>query len=83
MWAVSKSEIKHGFHNIISITQRQCPTGRVFQYWVGSCRVLEKIPGSGSGSGRVGVLKNTIGYFQVSLLEFYSRVIPGIPGISG
>ena len=43
-----------------------CPTGRVFQY--GSGRVLGKIPGSGSGSGRVGVLKYTIGYFQVSFL---------------
>ena len=30
----------------------QGPTGRVFQYQVGSARVLEKIPGS--GSGRVG-----------------------------
>ena len=46
----------------------QCPAGRVFQYRVGSGRVLEKIPGSGSGSGRVGVLKYTIGYFQVSFL---------------
>ena len=46
----------------------QCPAGRVFQYRVGSGRVLDKIPGSGSGSGRVGVLKNTIGYFRVSFL---------------
>ena len=46
----------------------QCPTGRVFQYRVGSGRVLEKMPGSGSGSGRVGMLKNTIGYFRVSFL---------------
>ena len=67
----------------------QCPTGRVFQYRVGSGRVLEKIPGSGSGSGRVGVLKNTIGYFRVSFLlsgnsgySGYFRVIPGIPGNS-
>ena len=35
---------------------------------IGSGRVLEKIPGSGSGSGRVGVLKNTVGYFRVSFL---------------
>ena len=55
----------------------QCPTGRVFQYRIGSGRVLEKIPGSGSGSGRVGVLKYAIGYFRVS---FYSRVFPGISG---
>ena len=50
---------------------------RVGFFNVGSGRVLEKIPGSGSGLGRVGVLKNTIGYL------FYSRVIPGIPGIFG
>ena len=41
---------------------------------IGSGRVLEKIPGSGSGSGRVGVLKYTIGYFRVSIL---------LSGISG
>ena len=71
-------------------TQRQCPAGRVFQYRVGSGRVSEKIPGSGSGSGRVGVSKFTIGYFRVSFLLsgisgylFYSRVFPGISGISG
>ena len=60
----------------------QCPTGRVFQYRVGSGRVLEKIPGSGSGSGRVGVLKYTIGYFRVSFLlsgnSGYSWVFSGI-----
>ena len=55
----------------------QCPTGRVFQYRVGSGRVLEKIPGSGSGSGRVGVLKYTIGYFRVSFL------LSGISGYVG
>ena len=58
----------------------QCPAGRVFQYRVGSGRVLDKIPGSGSGSGRVGVSKNTIGYFQAS---FFFRVFLGILGISG
>ena len=46
----------------------QCPAGRVFQYRVGSGRVLDKIPGIGSGSGRVGVSKYAIGYFRVSLL---------------
>ena len=55
----------------------QCPAGRVFQYRVGSGRVLDKIPGSGSGSGRVGVSKYTIGYL------FYFRVFPGFSGISG
>ena len=59
----------------------QCPAGRVFQYRVGSGRVLDKIPGSGSGSGRVGVSKNMIGYFRVSFVYF--RVFPGISGISG
>ena len=58
-------------------TKKQCPTGRVFQYRVGSGRVLEKIPGSGPGSGRVGMLKNTIGYFRVSLL------LSGNSGYSG
>ena len=60
----------------------QCPASRVFQYWVGLGRVLEKIPGS--GSGRVGVLKYTIGYFRVSFLlsgiSGYSWVFPGIFG---
>ena len=65
----------------------QCPAGRVFQHRVGSGRVLDKIPGIGSGSGRVGVSKYTIGYFRVSLLLSgifgyfgYFRVISGIFG---
>ena len=49
-------------------TDSQGPTGRVFQYRVGSGRVLDKIPGIGSGSGRVGVSKYANGYFRVSLL---------------
>ena len=64
--------------------------GRVFQYRVGSGRVLDKIPGSGSGSGRVGVSKYTIGYFRVSFLLSgisgyvgYFRVFPGMSGIYG
>ena len=52
----------------------QCPAGRVFQY-----RVLNKIPGSGSGSGRVRVSKNMIRYFRVCRvflgLPIYTRVI--------
>ena len=55
----------------------QCPAGRVFQYQVGSDLVLDKIPGSRSGSGRVGVSKNTIGYFRVSFL------LSGISGYVG
>ena len=69
---------------------KQCPAGRVFQYWVGSGRVLDKIAGSGSGSGRVGVLKFTIGYFRVSFLLSgisgyfgYFRVCRVFTGISG
>ena len=49
-------------------TCKQCPAGRVFHYRVGSGRVLDKIPGIGSGSGRVGVSKYANGYFRVSLL---------------
>ena len=50
---------------------------RVGFFNIGSGRVLDKIPGSGSGSGRVGVSKNTIGYFRVSFF------LSGISGISG
>ena len=68
----------------------QCPAGRVFQHRVGSARVLDKIPGSGSGSGQVGVSKNTIGYFRVSFFLSgisgyfgYFRVCWVFSGISG
>ena len=54
-----------------------CSAQRVGFFNIGSGRVLEKIPGSGSGSGRVGVLKNTIGYFRVSFL------LSGNSGYSG
>ena len=50
---------------------------RVGFFNIGSGRVLDKIPGSGSGSGRVGVSKNTIRYFRVSFF------LSGILGISG
>ena len=57
---------------------------RVGFFNIGSGRVLEKIPGSGSGLGRVGVLKYTIGYFRVSFLlsgiSGYFRVFWGISG---
>ena len=49
-------------------SREQCPAGRVFQYRVGLGRVLDKIPGSGLGLGRVGVSKYTIGYILVSFL---------------
>ena len=65
-------------------------TGRVFQYRVGSGQVLDKILGSGSGSGRVGVSKYTIRYFLLSFLLSgisgyvgYFQVFPGMSGISG
>ena len=58
----------------------------------GSGRVLDKILGSRSGSGRVGVSKYTIGYFRVSFLLLgisgylgiswyvrYFRVFLGLP----
>ena len=63
---------------------------RVGFFNIGSGRVLDKIPGSGSGSGRVGVLKSTNGYFRVSFLLsgssgyfVYSRVCRVFTGISG
>ena len=49
---------------------------RVGFFNIGSGWVVDKIPGSGLGSGKVGVSKNTIGYFQVSFL------LSGISGIS-
>ena len=62
---------------------------RVGFFNIGSGRVLDKIPGSGSGSGRVGVSKNTIGYFRVSFLLLgifgyfgYYRVCQVFSGIS-
>ena len=63
---------------------------RGFSRRVGSGRVFDKIPGSGSGSGRVRVSKNTIGYFRVSFLLSgisgyfgYFRVCRVFSGISG
>ena len=62
------------------MTTDQCPAGRVFQYRVGSGQVLDKIPGSGSGSGRVGVSKIRSG---ISGYLFYFRVFRVFPGMSG
>ena len=57
---------------------------------IGSGRVLDKIPGSRSGSGRVEMSKYTIGYFRVSFLLSgisgyfgYFRVCRVFSGISG
>ena len=59
------------------LSSLMCSAQRVGFFSIGSGRVLNKIPGSGSGSGRVRVSKNTIGYFQVSFF------LSGISGISG
>ena len=63
---------------------------RVGFFNIGSGRVLDKIPGSGPGSGQVGVSKNTIGYFRVSFFLSgisgyfgYIRVCWVFSGISG
>ena len=53
---------------------------RVGFFNIGSGRVLDKILGSGSGSGRVGVSKNTIGYFRYL---FFFRVFSGKSGYVG
>ena len=50
---------------------------RVGFFNIGSGRVLDKILGSGLGSGRVGVSKYMIGYFRVSFL------LSGISGYFG
>ena len=52
---------------------------RVGFFNIGSGRVLDKIPGS--GSGRVGVSKYTIGYFRVS--QIHSYVSDGMDGWGG
>ena len=69
--------------NIWSLAQR------VGSFNIRSGRVLDKIPGSGSGSGRVGVSKYMIGYFRVSFLPSgisgyfgYFRVWQVFSGIS-
>ena len=76
--------LNRGMHLVVSSAQR------VGFFNIGSGRVLDKIPGSGSGSGRVGVSKNTIGYFRVSFLLSgisgyfgYFRVCRVFSGISG
>ena len=50
---------------------------RVGFFNIGSGRVLDKIPSSRSGSGRVGVSENMIGYFRVPFL------LSGISGYLG
>ena len=72
--------MRRGFQIILNETTRQQPEGQVCSaqrvgfFNIGSGRVLDKIPGSESGSGRVGVLKYSIGYFRVF------RVFLGISG---
>ena len=61
-----------------------CSVQRVGFFKIGSGRLKDEIPGSGSGSGWVGVLKYTIGYVQVisllSGISGYSWVFPGNSG---
>ena len=56
---------------------------RVGFFNIGSGRVLDKIPGSGSGSGQVGVSKYTIGLFSGIFFTFgyfrVFRVFLGLP----
>ena len=59
---------------------------RVGFFNIGSGQVVDKILGSGSGSGRVGASKYTIRYFRVSILlsgisgyAGYFRVFLGLP----
>ena len=75
-------------HQSTSNTITPIRAQRVGFFNIGSGRVLDKIPGSGSGSGRVGVSKYTIGYFRVSFLLSgisgyvgYFRVFLGMSGI--
>ena len=72
------------------LSQLNTSAQRVGFFNIGSGRVLDKIPGSGSGLGRVGVSKNTIWYFRVSFLLSgisgyfgYFRVCRVFSGISG
>ena len=88
--------MKFAFYHILSIAlffkmaAIALSAQRVGFFNIGSGRVLDKIPGSGSGSGRVGVSKNTIGYFWVSFFLSgisgyfgYFRVCRVFSGISG
>ena len=58
----------------------QCPAGRVFHYRVGSGRVLDKIPGSGSGRS---VEINDRVFPDIFFTLDYSRVCRVFSGISG
>ena len=68
----------HIFWHLVFLDQGMAASAqRVGFFNIGSGRVLDKIPGSGSGSGRVGVSKNMIGYFRVPFL------LSGISGYLG
>ena len=85
--------IQENSHQLVSIEIDEyvvTSAQRVGFFNIGSGRVLDKIPGSGSGSGRVGVSKNMIGYFRVPFLLSgisgyfgYFRVCRVFLGISG
>ena len=71
-----KSQIISSY-TIIQIKSVKASVQRVGFFNIGLGRVLDKIPGSWSGSGRVGVSKYKIGYFRVSFL------LSGISGYVG
>ena len=61
-----------------------CSAQQVGFFNIGSGRIVNKIPGSGSGSGWVGVSKYTIGYFRVCRVFWVFLGIYGfIPDVSG
>ena len=62
---ITKMEIRPKLRPEVINSLIKIPRGsaqRVGFFNIGSGWVLDKIPGSGSGSGQVGVSKNTIGY---------------------
>ena len=63
-----------GAGTVIGLTGGPCPAGRVFQYRVGSGRVLDKIPG----------ISFSLGYFQVFwVFRVFSGIFGYFLGISG
>ena len=73
--AASRQQSKNLIINNGTSSKNQCSVHctmssaqRVGFFNIGLGRVFDKIPGSGSGSGRVGVSKYMIGYLQVSFL---------------
>ena len=61
--------------NTVIQGHKQCPAGRVFQNRVGSGRVLDKILGSGSGSGR---LRSILGLLSSSRVMCWMGQMDGM-----